>query len=87
MMCGKVCFAVSVTIFENILFSTTPTKDSKMTPFDRDLSLIRSMLIVAKINVDQIILLGRGNPLLPRFILEDTTWKGYMDIHKLNITF
>ena len=52
MMCGKVSFAVSVTIIENLLFSTTPTKESKMTPMDRDLSLIRSLLIVAKLNVD-----------------------------------
>jgi len=48
MLCGKVSFAVSVTIIDNIIFSTTPTKESKMTPMDRDLALIRSLLIVAK---------------------------------------
>ena len=87
MMCGKVSFADSVTIIENLLFSTTPTKESKMTPMDRDLSLIRSLLIVAKLNVDQIILMGRGNPLLPRIILEDTVWNGFNTFLKQNITF
>ena len=52
MSVGKVSFVVSVAIIDSILFSLTPelTQTPHNTPLDRDLALIRSMLIVTKLN-------------------------------------
>ena len=59
---------------DSILFSLSPDKTQapNNTPIDRDLALIRSMLIITKINQDNIIVLGSENSHLPRIILEDT---------------
>lgn len=82
---GKVNFVVSVAIIDSIFFSLTPSESR--TPLDRDLALIRSMLIIIRLNVESIIELGSSNPLLPRIILEDTKFSEYNNFIKKNIIF
>lgn len=45
------------------------------------------MLIVTRLNVDNIIVLGSANPILPRIILEDTRFNDFNSLMKKNITF
>lgn len=49
--------------------------------------MIRSMLIVTRLNVENIIVLGSTNPILPRIILEDTRFNDFNSLLKKNITF
>lgn len=83
---GKVSFVVSVAIMDNLLFASNPT-DKTVPALDRDLALIRSMLIVTRLNVENIIVLGSANPLLPRIILEDTRFNDVNNLLKKNIVF
>ena len=45
------------------------------------------MLIVTRLNVENIIVLGSTNPILPRIILEDTRFNDFNSLLKKNITF
>lgn len=96
---GKVSFAVSFYILENILNAPKPipiivkNKEGKevqipQTPMDRDSALVRAVLIITRLNLDNIIVLGPNNPALPRIILEDTKFSDVQAfIKQKNISF
>jgi hypothetical protein len=45
------------------------------------------MLIIVRLNYENIIVLGASNPVLPRIILEDTTFSGFNSLLMKNILF
>ena len=74
---GKINFVVSVQILESILLSLNRDiiiDKIPQVPLDRELALIRAILIMTHLNADNIIFLGHTNPKLPRVLLEDTRW-------------
>lgn len=96
---GKVSFSVSYYILNNILNAPRPIpiketnkKDGKLveipqTPVDRETALVRAILIITKLNMDNIVVMGPNHPGLSRIILEDTRFKDvdrymkYKNIH------
>jgi hypothetical protein len=49
--------------------------------------LVRAMLIIVRLNVENIIVLGSSNPVLPRIILEDTRFNDFNSLLMKNILF
>jgi hypothetical protein len=45
------------------------------------------MLIIVRLNVENIIVLGASNPILPRIILEDTRFNDFNSLLMKNILF
>ena len=83
---GKVSFVVSMQLLDNILYSMNPA-DKTQAPLERDLALIRSLLIITRLNVENIIVLGTQHPGLQRIILEDTRFTDFNNYLKKNIHF
>ena len=51
--------------------------DKTQAPLDMELALIRAILIITKLNVENIIVLGTQHPGLQRIILEDTRFTDF----------
>jgi hypothetical protein len=83
---GKVSFVVSMQLLDNILYSLSPV-DKTQAPLERELALIRSLLIISRLNVENIIVLGTQHSGLPRIILEDTRFTDFNNYLKKNIHF